>query len=1053
MMINPDQEKRNDWENPNIIGQNKEPAHNSLISYSDLATAIGGTKKSPYFKSLNGKWKFNWVKRPLDRPIDFYKVDYDASQWKFISVPSHWQLEGYGIPIYLNFVYPKSIDMKNIPSINPEYNPVGSYRSEFPVSQDWREREVFIHFEGVDSAFYLWINGKKVGYSQGSMTPTEFNITNFIQEGTNILAAEVYRWSDGSYLEDQDMWRLSGIYRDVFLFSTPKLHIRDFFIYCDLDKDYKDAILKVRIKIHNYSKKDLENIKLEVKLFDKKFDEVALETLLKANDLKIKSHEETEVTIQTEIKNPKKWTAETPYLYEIIIILKDFEDNVIEVERSKFGFRKVEIKNKQLFINGVSIILKGINRHEHDPDHGRTISYENMLKDIKLLKQYNMNAVRTSHYPDHPKWYELCDKYGIYVVDECNLESHGLRMKLPKDDPKWTKSVVNRMVSMVERDKNHPSIIMWSLGNEAGSGENFQKMRAAAFEIDSTRPFHYEGDWNLVVSDVFSIMYPILENLEKIGNLKNIRRFGKDFEPEIYKEKPIVLCEYDFSTGNSTGNLQEYMNIFEKYDNIIGGFIWDFADKALRKIDEKGNQYWAYGGDFGDKPNDKNFVCSGIFQPDKESKPAAFEVKKVYQNIKISAIDLLKGKLKIHNNFDFIKLDFVDIIWELTANGRIIQQGNLPKIDLRPKNDWEIKVPLKKPELRPHTEYYLMIKFNLAKQVLWADIGYTIAWEQFKIPFKVPSPPKIDSKSMPEIIINEINDFVNIDGKYFKIKFSKKSGGIQSFKFKENELISKELIPNFWRVLTDSDICFELATSSRIKKNKLYWKKAIKKRNLEKITINRLKPQILEIKIELSIPKEKELYKTTYTIYGNGTIKLENEFIPSKDIYRFGMQMEIPKDYENVRWYGRGPHENYVDRKTGAAVGIYSLNIEEFKQDYVRPQENGNRCDIRWISFTNKDGIGILVKGLSLLSVSAWPYSMEDLEGADHINELPRSDIITVNIDSKQKGVGSGLTESSLVHDEPTLKKYQLMGNMNYKYEFILKPIDKKSEYFNEYFL
>ncbi|MFX1442045.1 MAG: glycoside hydrolase family 2 TIM barrel-domain containing protein [Promethearchaeota archaeon] len=1039
-MDNFNSEKVNDWENSRMIGQNKEPAHNTLIPYPDVKIAIGGTKISPYFKLLNGNWKFNWVKRPAERPINFYKLNYDVNNWKEIPVPSHWQLEGYGKPIYLNFQYPKSIDMKNIPKIDPEYNPVGSYRTEFIITEEWHGREVFIHFDGVDSAFYIWINGEKVGYSQGSMTPAEFNITKYLREGTNILAVEVYRWSDGSYLEDQDMWRLSGIYRDVFLFSTPKLHIRDFFVYSDLDKEYKDVSVKINLKIHNYSEKILSGNKVEVRILDENLNKNDVEILMTSTDIQVDAFNETEVTMQTEIKNPKKWTAETPNLYEIILILKDFNDNILEVERCKFGFRKVEIKNSQIYINGVSVLFKGIDRHEHDPDHGRTISYATMVDEIKLLKQYNMNAVRTSHYPDHPKWYELCDEYGIYVIDECNLESHGLRMALPMDIPEWTDAIVDRMVSMVDRDKNHPSIIMWSLGNEAGKGRNFQIMKDAALKIDLTRPIHYEGDWNLEVSDVFSLMYPTIENLEKLGNYEKIIRFGKDFTPDSYRDKPIILCEYDFSAGNSTGNLEEYIDVFEKYDNIVGGFIWDFADKAFRKVDKFGNEYWAYGGDFNDEPNDKNFVCSGIFQPDKVPKPAALEVKKVYQNIKILPVDLINRKVKVYNKYDFIKLDFIDIHWELTANGEVIQQGILSKLNLGPKEEQIMQIPFEDPELKPETEYHLMIKSNLASNMLWAEKDFIIAWDQFKLPYEMISAPLTDPKSLSEIIIKDLSDKIIIKGNNFDITIDKETGVLNSYIHNGTELISKPLIPNLWRVLTDGDICLELATRSKLKKKKLYWKIAMERRKIETTIINQLMPQITQIVIESTFPKEISPYKITYTINGNGEIIVENEFLPSKEIFRFGMQMGIPIQYDKITWYGRGPHENYWDRKTDAAVGFFSMPIEDFKQDYVRPQENGNRCDIRWISFTNKDDFGILIKGMPLINVSAWPYTMEDLERATHINELHKRDIITVNIDYKQKGVGNGLTENSLVHDEPTLTKYRLEGNKIYNYKFKLQP-------------
>ncbi|MFX1323000.1 MAG: glycoside hydrolase family 2 TIM barrel-domain containing protein, partial [Promethearchaeota archaeon] len=479
--------KKMDWENARMIGQNKEPAHNTLIPYQDVEVALKSTyHDSLYHKSLNGNWKFNWVKKPSNRPVNFYNFNYDISEWDELPVPSNWQMYGYGIPIYSNSKYPYSVKKKNIPSIDHEYNPVGSYRTDFIVPNIWERREVFIHFAGVKSAFYLWINGNFVGYSQGSMTPAEFNITNHIQEGSNILAVEVYRWSDGSYLEDQDMWRFSGIFRDVFLFATPKVHLRDFFVFCNLDENYIDALLKIRAKICNFGEKVKDGHKIELILFDKDYNIVDSDPLID-HIITIEGNAEVVINMEVNVKNPIKWSAEIPYLYTIVLVLKDNHGEIIEVESCKFGFRTVEIKNSQILINGKPIIFKGVNRHEHDPDYGRAIPFERMVQDIKILKQNNINAVRTSHYPDNPKWYELCDEYGIYVLDEANVESHGLRRKLPKGKSKWANAVIARMVSMVERDKNHPCIFMWSLGNEAGFGKNFIKMKEAALSIDPTR--------------------------------------------------------------------------------------------------------------------------------------------------------------------------------------------------------------------------------------------------------------------------------------------------------------------------------------------------------------------------------------------------------------------------------------------------------------------------------------------------------------------------------------------------------------------------------------
>jgi beta-galactosidase len=1046
----------NDWENIRIFGINKEIPHNTLIPYLDIESALDNTKSSPYFKTLNGYWNFNWVKKPANRPINFYNEHFDDQDWEQICIPSNWQLQGYGRPIYLNIQYPKSINTKEIPNINHEYNPVGSYRKKFIVPKKWRNRNIFIHFDGVKSAFYLWINGKKVGYNQGSMTPAEFNITSFLKDGENLIAVEVYRWSDGSYLEDQDTWRLSGIFRDVYLFSTANVHIRDFFIYCDLDEDYKDALLNVKIKIYNYTNKELKGKKLELILLDENLNQVGSGPLIELNDIEIKEFDEVEIKKQAFIKNPKKWSAEDPNLYDVLLVLKGKNSEIIEVEHCKFGFRKIEIKNNQIYLNGKSILIKGVNRQEHDPKSGMSISFEGMLQDIKILKQYNINAVRTSHYPNHPKWYELCDEYGIYVVDECNLETHGLRNVIPTDKDEWKDAVVDRMVRMVERDKNHPSIIMWSLGNEAGEGDNFKEMKEATLKIDKTRPIHYEGDFHLQVSDVFSLMYPLIEKLEDLGKYKTIEIIKNDgksyqFSWDMYKNKPIILCEYLFSIGNSTGNLKEYMEVFKKYENIIGGFIWDFSEKALAKIGEDGNEFWAYGGDFEEKKHNANFVCSGIFQPDRSPKPAAYEVKKVYQNIHVSPIDILNGKFKIQNNYDFINLDFVEMIWELAANGEIIESGKLKTNLIPPKEEKEIIIPFKQPTLNYNTEYHLMIKFSLIKDTKWAEKGYIISWDQFKLPYDILTPPISEENSISPITIEDTAEKVLIKGKNFQILLGKTTGGIESFIHNGNELLMAPLLPCFTRVPTDCDILILL---TKIQRRKTFWKKIKKKGktfwdNLaEESTIKdfsfRLQDnQVAYINIVMNIPGEDSNYVINYKINRDAEVLIENNFRPNRDMIKFGMQMRIPKEFKFINFYGRGPHENYWDRKFGAPIGKYSMEINNFTFDYIHPQENGNRCDVRWIEFLNKAGYGILIKGLPLICISAWPYSMADLDKAAHINELPNDKNITVNIDYKQKGVGSGLTTRCFL-GEPAMKKYHLKGNNMYKYKFLLKPKDSR---------
>ena len=793
--MNEEQSVIPDWENSKIFNINKEPAHSTLIPFESVDGALGKWEDSLYYKSLNGMWKFNWVKKPSERPVDFYKEDFDVDKWEEIDVPSNWQMRGYGIPIYTNVTYPYSISTQNIPKIDHNYNPVGSYRRYFNLPTNWKGREIFLHFGGVKSAFYVWINGKRVGYSQGSMTPAEFNITEYLRTDSNLLAVEVYRWSDGSYLEDQDMWRFSGIFREVYLYSTPKVHIRDFFVRCDLDENYEHAELKVTVKVIHYGKNDAEHCKVEVALLDSEQRFVNSEILMN-EAFSIKPGTEHFMELQANIKYPKKWTGETPNLYDLVLILKNSKDQIIEVEHCKFGFRKIELNNQGSFlINGKSVIFKGVNRHEHDPDHGRAIPYDRMIQDILLMKQNNINAVRTSHYPNHPKWYDLCDEFGIYVLDESNLESHDLRDKIPKSEPDWTDACVDRMVSMVERDKNHPSVVIWSLGNEAGMGKNFKIIKYETLKIDTTRPIHYEGDYNQEIVDIMSFMYLSPRQLER--KLKYLLKKGNS--------KPYVLCEYAHAMGNSLGNFQEFMDVFERYLNAIGGFIWDFIDQGLRKVSENGAEYWAYGGDFGDEPNDSNFCINGIVLPDRKPNPALFEVKKVYQNIRVYPVNLLEGKLVVQNKFDFISLEHIKIDWELTANGKIIQNGIVVNLDVGPGEQKEIFIQFQKPNLESNTEYHIKIISSLKKSMRWAKLGHIIAWDQFKIPFSTLK-ENYTLEDLPEMTMDDLKESYVIKGDDFKIRIGKMTGVLETYVYRSIKLLNTPLIPNFWRAPTDNDL-------------------------------------------------------------------------------------------------------------------------------------------------------------------------------------------------------------------------------------------------------
>ena len=1013
-----------DWENPEVVGRNKEPGHCTLVPYTDTQTALECKREaSPFYKSLNGKWKFNWVRKPGDRPLNFYKLDYDVSTWDDIPVPSNWQMHGYGIPIYLNVPYPFP---PNPPHIPHDYNPVGSYRTQFTIAPGWKDRQVFVHFDGVKSAFYLWLNGEKVGYSQDSMTPAEFNITKYLRPGKNILAVEVYRWSDGSYLEDQDMWRLSGIYRNVYLFSTPPVHIRDFFVRCDLNEQYKDGILMIRPKLVSFTDRNLKGWTVWAQLYDAQNQPVFSSPLQKQalailNERYPQRDNVKFALLQAKVTNPKKWSAEQPNLYTLVLTLTDAQGNTIEAESCKVGFRKIEIKDGQLFINGQSVKLFGVNRHEHDPDHGRAIPVTRMIQDIELLKQHNINAVRTSHYPDDPHWYDLCDRYGIYLIDEANLESHGLRGLL-SNVAAWHTAFVERAIRMVERDKNHPSVIFWSLGNETGCGPNHAAMAGWIHDYDPTRPIHYEGAQGHPTDpyyvDVISRMY---------ARIPEIIRLATD----PVDNRPVVLCEYAHAMGNSVGNLKEYWDAIRSHKRLIGGFIWDWADQGLRKHSDDGKEFWAYGGDFGDKPNDGNFCCNGLVQPDRKPNPSLYEVKKVYQRIEVTPVDLLDGKFRIHNEYDFTNLDFVNISWELATDGKVLQKGTLSKLSLLPKMAQEVEIPFGKPDLKPGTEYWLKISFALADGTPWAKRGHVVAWDQFKIPFDVPPAPITAISTMPPVNLRQSATAITVAGKDFEITVGRASGAIESFTFAGKQLIAAPLIPNFWRAPIDNDIGNQMPRRLGI------WRQAGQNRTITNVKAEQIEPQIVRITADATLPVGKNSrYSTVYTVYGSGDVVVQSSVYPAgrglRNLPRFGMQMTMPAEFGTMTWYGRGPHETYWDRRTGAAVGLYFGPVEEQVHLYVRPQETGNKTDVRWVSLTNEDGIGLLAIGMPLLSVSAWPFTMQDLENADHIHELPRRETITVNLDYKQMGVGGDDSWGARTHPEYTLPPRQ------YSYRFRL---------------
>ncbi len=1016
-----------DWENEKIFGLNKEPGHATLMPYqSEKDALVGNRTASPFYYSLNGPWKFQWFPKPGDAEIEFYQPKFEVDRWNDIQVPGNWQLQGYDVPIYTNVKYPfRPVDPPHIPANN---NPVGCYQRSFEIPVAWQNRQVFLHFEGVKSAFYVWINGKKVGYSEDSATPAEFNITSYLENGPNSISVKVFRWSDGSYLEDQDAWRFSGIYRDVYLFSTPLVHIRDFMVQTELDQRYEDAVLNVLAEVQNFYAQKLENYQLELILYDENKLPVFKPV---EKQLTIDQKATTSLQFSIPVARPLKWTAETPHLYTLILKLKAANNQVFEFESTRIGFRKVEIQKGQLLLNGKAITFKG-DRHEHDPDHGRTLSEALMLKDIKLMKQSNINAVRTAHYPNYPCWYELCDEYGIYLIDEANLETHEIWSQL-SNDPNWKAAFLDRIQQMVVRDKNHPSVVIWSLGNEAGYGPNHEAMAEWLRRYDPTRPIHYEStDPGYTAEpshfDIIANMYPSVERMVELT--------------EKNPDRPVIICEYAHAMGNSVGNLQEYWDAIEKYPRLQGAFIWDWVDQGLRQRTETGVEWYAYGGDFGEEMTDSNFCINGLVFPDRTPQPELFEVKKAYQSIKVQPVDLSVGTVKITNAYDFLNLALAEIHWALSANGNIVENGHLGARHISAGKSEIITIPYHQVPPVSGTEYWLDLSFQLTEPTAWAPKGHELAWYQFKIPAQPIKPEVYKTDRMPALKLNQTPADIEITGAAFSLRFSRLQGTLISFAYQGIELLKQGPLPNFWRAPTDND------AGGDERSYKYRWEKAglnQLKINVKNMQAAQLRPQVIRVSVDFELPGKADTIeqKCSYTVYGSGDILLDNQIKVGANfppLPRVGLALQLPREFENISWFGRGPHESYWDRKSGARIGVYQGTVAEQYVPYIKPQENGNKSDVRWVCLTNQNDFGLLVIGMPLLNTSAHHYSLENLTQAKHIHEVQNSNYITWNLDYQQMGLGGDDSWNPRTHEE-----YLLKAN-SYRYQIRLCPITSSAD-------
>lgn len=1015
-------EKRiNDWENLKVLQKNRLKSRAYFIPYPDVESALTFQREiSERIKILNGKWKFHYDPSPYEAPKDFYKEDYDVSNWDEIRVPSNWQMEGYGYPHYTNVMYPFPVDPPRVPSENP----TGSYRREFYIDEDIEDKRVILRFEGVDSAFHVWINGSEVGYSQGSRLPSEFDITPYVKTGRNILAVRVYQWSDGSYLEDQDMWWLSGIFRDVYLIIRPEVYVRDIFIVGDLDEKYESGTLKVKLELTNTKRKEIDSYRISFVFLDGSYKTIKEEE----REVSLKPLEEKIFEIEFSVDNPRKWSAEDPYLYNLIIILKDKKGNILEVIPNKVGFRKVELKNGVFLVNGVPIKLKGVNRHEHHPDFGRAVPIEWAEQSIILMKRHNINAVRTSHYPDDPRFYDLCDKYGIYVIDETDLECHGFAftgdINRISNDPEWQEAYIDRIERTVHRDKNHPCVIFWSLGNESGFGINHKAMAEWCRKNDPTRLIHYERDTSAEVTDVVSTMYTPLEKLEELGKLTDM-------------EKPHILCEYAHAMGNGPGNLKEYWEVFYKYKRLQGGCIWEWMDHGIRRKTPDGKEYFAYGGDFGDEPNDGNFVIDGLVFPDHTPSPGLIEYKKVIEPVKIEEIDLKKGEIRITNLYDFISLDHLNMSWNVVVDGKPVEGGENSIKGIKPKESKIITIPYTLPnDPEPNTDYWLNIYFTLAADTIWAERGYIVAWAQFKLPVEAKrKPKKLAIESMPSLDCKNLDNMIEISGSDFILIFDKVKGTIDKLIYNNLELIKIGPRLNLWRAPIDND---KYALEN--------WKKKfvhLLKHRIDDVSINVKNDRLIEIKVLSCVAPPVVNWKIdteyVYCIHGSGDILLEVKGKPQGDLPivfpRIGLKIGLNEEIDQVMWYGRGPGESYIDSKEANPFGIYRKDVDELYTPYVKPQENGNRTDVKWVSLTDKKGIGLLIVGMPTINFSAHRFESEDFEKARHTCDLIPRDYIVLNIDYKHNGLGSASCGPI------PLEKY-LLYPQDFEFSIRLKPFD-----------
>lgn len=1005
------------WENHQIDGINRMPARAHFLTFPSKEKALLNNNRYTHaFKNLNGVWKFMFLDAPEYSPEGFFNSDFDVTKMDDITVPGNWQLQGYGKMHYSDLWY-------NFP-INPPYvpteNPTGIYKRTFFVEESYRDKKIIIRFCGVDSAYHLWINGKEVGYSKVARNESEFDITELIRVGEeNDVTVRVYQWSDGTYLEDQDMWWESGIFRDVELIGVPKDGINDYKVIADLDDEYKNGIFKVEAFLRT-----TKEVNVTFELVDAGENTVFTKTVVA---------KEGKACIDEVIADVNHWTAETPYLYKLFMTVED-DGQIIEVIPQNVGFRNIRLNGETFLVNGVAIKFKGVNRHDYSPQNGRVVSREEIEKDIILMKQFNINAIRTSHYPNSYYLYDLCDEYGMYLIAETDLECHGFELtgdyKWITDDPSWELAYVSRMTRMIERDKNHPAIIFWSLGNESAFGCNFRKMTDVAHEMDPTRLVHYEGDFDVESADVYSTMYTWIENPKKPYLMKDIIEKSK---------KPHIHCEYCHAMGNGPGNLKDYQDLVYAHDKLQGGFVWEWFDHGIESFTESGEKYYRYGGDFGDDPSNKDFCIDGLIMPDRTPSPGLYEYKKVIEPITTTAVDIQKGIINLLSRYDFANLDRFNLVYKVMEDDVILQTGFMavPSIEARANKDITLPYDLSVIKVKPGVHYYVNISYQLREDTSYASSGHELATAQFELPLY-----KEGIMVRPEGILNVEKEHttLHVKGANFSLDFNLVNGNLMNIVRDGMQVLSKGPRLTLWRAPISNDM--EIID----KLKKVYFL------HLEhEVVMNidyHMEGNILKVEVDTinSTTNSAWHFKTkyVYTVCPSGDILIDVEGTPSGRVDlapdmlpRIGVSMHLDKSMEHVRYFGMGPGENYADSKEAAQMGLYANTVDGLFTNYVIPQENGNHMGCKWVSMTNDRGMGLLASTEGDFNFSASWYEDKDLDDAKHTCDLVKRDYIVFNVDYKQNALGTNSC------GQWQLDKYRAKFE-DFKLSFRLTPFNNK---------